>query len=115
MKKHILLFVAFFSTSLFLFAQSKIESGVTTEGAWCMKNESTIPNMDYGRKNNWGSGFGTYVSMPIGWHFSLYSGINYRYSECQKGTPIWKHVTNTSSILSGHKWIKSSRNYLVVP
>lgn len=115
MKQFLCTSLLLFSTSFFLFAQSKLEIGLTAEGSWCMKKESTIPIRMYGERNNWGTGIGGYVSIPVWWRFYASSGLIYRYSEYQKGIPIWKHVTNTSSILSGYTWIKSSRNYLVVP
>jgi len=114
MKQLLCTLFLFLSTSIALFAQSKIEIGLTAEGLWCMKKESTIPIRMYGERNNWGSGFGTYVSMPIWWRFSISSGLSFRYSEYQKGIPVWKRL-DYGSILSGHNWIKSSRNYLVVP
>ena len=116
MTKHILFFAVLFFP-IWAFAQSKIEVGITAEGSWCRKSESAILNIDYGKKTNWGTGMGAYLSVPVWWRFSISSGLGYRYSEYQKGIPIV-----TSEILStgiryytSCNWIKSSRNYIVIP
>jgi hypothetical protein len=113
--RYLCIILLIFSVSTTLYSQPKTEFGVTTEGSWCMKNESRIPIRNYGERSNWGTGIGGYVSVPVWWRFSLSSGLSYRYSEYQKGIPEWKPVDFGGSILSGYTWYKSSRNYLVVP
>jgi len=114
MKRLLSTLLLIISGSTILFSQSKVEFGITTEGLWCMKNESTIPIRIYGERNNWGAGFGGYVSVPLWWRFSLFSGVSYRYSEYQKGIPKWDKI-DYGSVLSGHTWYRSSRNYAVIP
>lgn len=84
MKQFLYTSLLLFSTSFFLFAQSKVEIGLTAEGSWCMKKESTIPIRMYGERNNWETGIGGYVSIPVWWRFYASSGFIYRYSEYQK-------------------------------
>jgi hypothetical protein len=98
------------------FAQPKIEVGLTTEGSWIMKRELTMNNSQYGKKQNWGTALGAYIAMPVWWHFSVSGGIICRYSEIQKGTPIWtKEEGEEWSQISGCNFQKFQRYYLVIP
>jgi len=74
-----------FCFSSLIFAQEKLQFGLSTEGSWFMPAE--ISKYSFPNKNGFGFGIGGFFSRNVFWRFSTDLGLNYRYTVMQQYLP----------------------------
>jgi hypothetical protein len=72
-----------FCFSSLIFAQEKLQFGLSTEGSWLRPTDPTPSSQDL-IKDGFGAGMGVYASRDIFWRVSADVGLLYRYSEIQQ-------------------------------